>query len=128
MQKLLIGATLLAGAASIAGCSVNSAESAGPRPDNWRAVVTEYIRSTWYDPCSMRDAQLAAPVTGTFNFQSGWIVCFRANAKNRMGAYTGLKNYDFMLRDSRVVSMAEQVQRCEASDVNYVFALDLGGN
>lgn len=127
MKKLLIAA-LFAGATATAGCSVNSAESAGPRPDNWRAAVTDYIRSTWFDPYSMRDAQLAAPVTGAFNFQSGWIVCFRANAKNRMGAYTGLKSYGFMLRDGRVVSMAEQVHRCSGSDVNYVFALDLGGN
>ncbi len=58
----------------------------------------------------MRDAQIAAPkmgelyIEGTLGIhETGWVVCFRANSKNRMGAYTGLRDTALLIRGDRVL-------------------------
>lgn len=112
IRASLLLLSLLAGA-----CSVNSPESAGPPPSDWKELASGAIRSSYFDPHSLRDAEIASPVAGTFNFQSGWVVCFRANARNRLGAYTGLRQVGFMIRGGSVVATAEQVHRCQGSDI-----------
>jgi hypothetical protein len=116
----IVALLALLSALALPGCSVNSAESAGPRPSNWRELVREHVRATWYDPHSLRDAMIALPVEGTFNFQTGWVICFRANGKNRFGAYTGLRTMGYLVRGGAVVAQAEQVHRCQRTDVHWL--------
>src|SRR5690349_229557 len=83
----------------LAGCITTdiSTEEAGPAPDptKYRMAVRDYLRTSLFDPYSVRDAQIGKPspgsihIEGTLRHEAGWIVCVRANAKNRMGAYTG---------------------------------------
>jgi hypothetical protein len=44
---------------------------------------------------------------GTLTYETDWAVCVRANAKNRMGAYAGIRSTVFLLRDGRVVESAD---------------------
>jgi hypothetical protein len=44
---------------------------------------------------------------GTLTYETGWGVCVRANAKNRMGAYTGIRSTVFLIRDGRVVESGD---------------------
>jgi len=72
--------------------------SIGPPPANYRAAVKEHIKTTFFDPYSLRDVELSEPVPASMVFDggnlvpySGWMVCLKANGKNRLGGYTGLQ-------------------------------------
>lgn len=47
---------------------------------------------------------MSRPVPGRMMLQSGWIVCFQTNAKNRMGGYVGLKQTAFLFQGEELVS------------------------
>lgn len=77
--------------------------AAEPAPTNYRAMVAASVRQNFFDPYSIRDASISQPLYASAVFDGitpiprrGWIVCVRANAKNRMGAYTG-QQYSVML-------------------------------
>ncbi|MHC1547259.1 hypothetical protein [Phyllobacterium sp. K27] len=48
-------------------------------------AVARGIRGSFYDPYSIRDAEISK----WLNNNTGRFICVRANAKNRMGAYSG---------------------------------------
>ena len=89
---------------------------AGPFPTAYRKIVQEHIRTTFFDPYNIRDAQIAAPkissglvhipnalgIGGTMS--NVWVVCFRANAKNRTGAFTGISHTAVFISNNRVVN------------------------
>ena len=104
MRKLLIIALV----AAIAGCATTApdSESIGPKPVNYENDIRSQIKTTFFDPYSLRDVSISEPMaTGTvFDGatpfpHSGWLVCMRANGKNRMGAYTGLQTTVFLFKD-----------------------------
>ena len=53
--------------------------------------------------------------------ESGWLVCFRSNSKNRMGAYTGLSDMALLIRDGRVLNSAS-----DPTHSNYPIKKDCG--
>jgi hypothetical protein len=81
----------------ISGCATTQTiESTGPRPTNYKQAVKDHVKESFFDPYSIRDAEISQPLMASAVFDgvtpiphSGWIVCFKANAKNRMGGYTG---------------------------------------
>ena len=89
---------------------------AGPLPADYRKIVKEHVRNSFYDPYSIRDAQIAAPkmssapvlipnslgIGGTFTHV--WVVCLRANAKNRMGAYIGMTPTAVFITNNKVAN------------------------
>ncbi len=90
----------VAAAAILAGCSTTSAPSAnsnaGSPPSNYRATVTAKAKQSFIDPYSVRDATISQPLYASAIFdgltpfpRKAWIVCIQANAKNRLGGYTG---------------------------------------
>lgn len=91
------------GASQTAGTS----QSAGPLPENYKVIVQEEIRKSYFDPYSLRDVSISTPVAGNLPYQSGagagWIVCVEANGKNKMGGYTGLKRTAFLIRNGAFV-------------------------
>ena len=95
----LFAATLLIAALlGLANCATAPTESnAGPYPAKYREITREHLRTSLFDPYSARDFHVASPkigqvhVVGTLTHETGWAVCYRGNAKNRMGAYTGAK-------------------------------------
>ncbi len=101
--------TLLAGCAS----PTINADQAGPFPANYKAIMAAYIRQTYFDPYSMRDVAISAPVLGRIEYDSGWLLCLQANAKNRMGGYTGLKKTAYLVKYNSVAADLEDAPVCE---------------
>ena len=65
----------------------------------------------------MRDVSISAMVTlGGTGLNS---VCIRTNAKNRMGAYTGLSVTSIRLKDGVVVSALQDAFGCNDSRLVY---------
>ena len=100
-------------AALLGGCVTPNQEQIGSFPTNYRALIRDHVKKAFYDPYSMRDVGIAAPQQGHVMFQQGWVVCFRANAKNRLGAYTGLKYTGYLVRNNEVLGGAEDFADCE---------------
>lgn len=93
----------IVGLIAIAGCSPTTMSpgpkaEAGPPPNNYRAASVAAAKETFFDPYSVRDASISQPLYASAVFDGvsmvarrGWIVCVKANAKNRMGGYTGIQ-------------------------------------
>jgi hypothetical protein len=97
MQKIAIAAVVVCLLAGCAGTTPESAADMGnPYPTNYRQLAADYVRSSFFDPYSIRDAEISTPklamgpgILGDGSWATPWLVCVRANAKNRFGAYTG---------------------------------------
>lgn len=94
MKKSLAAACLV----SLAGCMevqpVATSEVNVTPPSNSRAAALGYARQSFFDPYSVRDASISQPFVipyGLSGQSQAWVVCVRANAKNRLGAYAGLQ-------------------------------------
>lgn len=104
----LMAATVLAGCAATTMKPASTAE-AGPPPVNYRAAVAANVKETFFDPYSVRDATISAPLYATSVFdgasfvaRKGWIVCMKANSKNRMGGYVGQQLTVFVFKGETV--------------------------
>lgn len=116
MRQLLL---LAACALALAGCQTDGAAvaaQAGPAPANYRQLAAEHVRTSFKDPYTIRDAEIAAPKPGSGpslnadGFKTPWVICMRANAKNALGAYTGRKVTAIAVSDARVVNAWDDVQ------------------
>jgi hypothetical protein len=79
--------------------------AAEPEPANYREAAHEYLRTSLVDPYSVRDAQISKPrwqPAWVLTPSPGWMVCFRGNARNRMGGYLGLSDRVLVFRGGRV--------------------------
>ena len=92
------------------GCATPQPQVNEPPPANYRQIIARHVHESFLDPYSIRDASIAAPKAGQLSrsdaiaVEEGWIVCLRANAKNRAGGYTGLKTTAFLVRGESVVT------------------------
>ena len=94
---------LLIVALSLFGCNYAiSQQQAGQYPSNYRDVIKAYMNNTYYDPYSLRDVSISAPEPRNVVGYKGWVVCVQANAKNRLGGYTGLETTAYMLSQGAV--------------------------
>jgi|SRR5579872_6615464 len=84
----------------------------GPRPENHEAIVRSYIHENFFDPYSVRDLAISEPIHGAMYQRQGWLVCFRANGKNRMGAYTGLKMTALLIYDGKIIDTDDDQNAC----------------
>lgn len=106
-------AMVVASVSALTGCQTAPAPAAvsgrtdpGPYPSNLSQIMSQYVRTSFFDPYSIADTALSVPQAGTLPYSakgSGWIVCLRSNAKNRMGGYTGLKESAYLIQDGSVV-------------------------
>jgi len=107
-------------ALSLFGCASHLPSAAemqaadyGPKPTATEKIVREQLKRELFDPYSAVIESLSAPVeschTGTRINGSprtfGWQVVAEVNAKNRLGAYTGIQRYSFLIRNGTVVSV-----------------------
>jgi hypothetical protein len=106
----------------LAACGSTDPQVVGPYPADYRELVREAARQAYFDPYSMRDVRIATPREGRVYFDRGWVVCLQANARNRMGAYTGLQYTAFLIRDGRVVN-ATELPQCSGADGWQEFAV-----
>jgi hypothetical protein len=83
-------------------------DDVGPYPDNYRDIVKAEVLKDYYDPSSLQDFFIAAPFQGRLDFTDGWVVCFRVNAKNQLGGYTGEQEHSYLIYDGSVVQQGDQ--------------------
>lgn len=107
----------------VAGCTATSSQPPQsaepmPTPEAVSQAVRVYVRESFFDPYSVRDAQISQPAwQGALQLGSGegWTVCLRANVKNRMGGYTGLRDTALTIRAGKVVaSLDDAAYFCRA--------------
>lgn len=100
--------------------SLNKPEDAGPLPTNYRQIIQENLKKYLVDPYSMRDVEISKPIPWYAVAKHGWLVCMRANTKNRAGGYTGLTDYSFHIVGGKVeffMGRAEYI--CKNKDVKF---------
>lgn len=87
----------------------------GPFPTRYREMAKEYLRRNLFDPYSVRDAEIAEPKIMTSFYlldpAPAWTICVRLNAKNRMGAYTGITEDTLLVRGDRVTISGNELTR-----------------
>src|SRR4029079_12361303 len=106
----------------LAGCAMQVEPPQEPPPANYRQIIAAHVRQTFLDPYSIRDANIAPPKPGWAfvggslgQYKTGWAICLRVNAKNRMGAYTGAKESIYVIQDGRVVASGQNLESAEAT-------------
>lgn len=108
MKLIVLAAAILA-----AGCvPTRDANQIGPYPERYKEAIRADIRDRFFDPHSLRDVEISQPREGHIHSQQGWVVCVRANGKNRFGGYTGRKNTAFLLNNGRVVTASDDFPAC----------------
>jgi hypothetical protein len=96
MRWMVVGLTL-----AIASCQTTEPRDPGPAPKDTKSIIREHVRTTFNDPYSLRDVEVGDPEAS--QIAGGWLVCFKANAKNRFGAYVGLTTIVFQIKNDRVI-------------------------
>ncbi len=93
--------TLIAilGILAMAGCTTVGPVEIGSYPTNYKNIIKAHIERSFFDPYSLRNVSITGPLKGPL----GWIVCLEANAKNRMGGYTGLQRTSFVINSGKVI-------------------------
>ena len=126
MKKLIALAALamLSSCAQYAPEAVSTfiPESAGPPPENYKAIVRAHIERTYFDPYSLRSVAISAPHKGVSGARSGYWVCVECNGKNRMGAYAGLKRTGYLVANGSVVDSADTAFPCYSEPYNVMQA------
>ncbi len=77
-------------------------------PDNYRQMVAAHVRETFFDPYSIRDASISSPVAGVNIYGQTNTVCVRANAKNRMGAYAGIRSTAVVFNADKITTSNQE--------------------
>ena len=119
MKRLLLIAGVSAG---LSGCVTQEqmdAVYASQRPptEAEKAVIVNAARDQYFDPYSIRDAEISGVVR--LNDQGLEAVCVKANAKNRMGAYTGRTATSMRLMNGKLVGMLENAPACASPQMQY---------
>lgn len=84
-------------------------------PTNYKALIIDHAKRDFFDPYSIRSARISEP--------RSWgkliLVCVEANAKNRLGGYTGIQPtvYEFINKELST-SFSNNVFLCP-SDITY---------
>lgn len=82
-----------------------------------RSTIVSYVKTTYFDPYSIRDAEISNVVTiPGAGLQA---VCVRANAKNRLGAYAGLSATSVRIQGGRPVSFLSDAPACNDARLTY---------
>ncbi|MDH6265652.1 hypothetical protein M2360_001042 [Rhizobium sp. SG_E_25_P2] len=118
-QKLLMLA--IAGMA-LSGCQTQAElqtamTEAKPAPASVKAAIVRDARDYLVDPYSVRDAEISYM---QFNKHSKlhW-VCVKANAKNRMGGYTGRQAVEVVVRNGQLVSNLPNSPACNSPSLKW---------
>jgi hypothetical protein len=79
-------------------------------PTDYRQQILARAKAEFVDPYSVRDAAIStAPIaSGTPLTGTTAIICVRANAKNRMGAYTGAKMISYIFQSGQITMTDQQ--------------------
>jgi hypothetical protein len=117
-MRYIASAILLAlGGCVSADTQLDILNSQTPPSPAIKAATIAYVRTSFFDPYSIRDAAISnvvvLPGTGLR------AVCIRANSKNRMGGYTGISSVSLRLQGDSVVSAIADPPGCYTSQLEY---------
>jgi len=85
----------------------------GSYPNDYREIIGDYIKDTFYDPYSVQDVSISSPQRGWYQETAfsdsvfGYKMTLSVNAKNRMGAYTGRKTYYVFIRNGTIMKVED---------------------
>lgn len=82
-----------------------------------KAAIVSAARDYFVDPYSIRDAEISNVVR--LNDQGLEAVCVKANAKNRMGGYTGRTATSVRLLKGKPMSTLENAPACAMPQMRY---------
>lgn len=111
-QKLLIVSAL---ALAVSGCVTTEqvdkmVATSKPATPEERRIIVEYVRETFKDPYSIRDAEI------TYFFDNaprgGRAGCISLNAKNSFGAYIGKQFVSMVIDNGTVVRSVQDAPGC----------------
>lgn len=112
MKKLIL---VVAASAALSSCQTQAELQtalieAKPAPASVKSAIVKDARDYLVDPYSVRDAEISYM---QFNKHSGlhW-VCVKANAKNRMGGYTGRQAVEVWVRNGQLVGNLPNSPAC----------------
>lgn len=83
--------------------AVTSPGLAGSFPENYKALVATWVRSTFLDPFTLRNVAITRPVEAIVDSRVGWLICFTANGRNAYGAYAGQQAYAVIINGGAIV-------------------------
>ena len=109
MRRLLF---LISMVPLVAGCAQQDFKASGPYPQDYKRITASYIQKSFVDPTSLRDVAIGNPIKGRIGDENGWIVCLRANAKNRAGGYEGLKKTALLINHDKVTQFTNNAPLC----------------
>ncbi|SFB36643.1 hypothetical protein SAMN03159496_03143 [Rhizobium sp. NFR07] len=82
-----------------------------------KAAIVKYIKETFYDPYSIRDASISNALT---LLDTGYrAICVRFNAKNRMGGYVGMTPTSVRFKGGKVESALQDAPGCNRPGLRY---------
>ena len=103
----------------VSGCVTPDPDAIGPYPYDYKETIKAHVLRSYFDPYTIRNVSVSEPRQGHLLFQQGWIVCLEANAKNRMGGYTGLQRTAYLINRGKVVQTASQAALCDDARISY---------
>jgi hypothetical protein len=88
-----------------------------PLPPDWQDMLKTFIGGSLKDPMSaiyqfgqpVEGMIQKAPIRGGGLDAAGYLVSVLVNAKNSYGGYTGFKEYQFLIRDGRIIRQGERI-------------------
>lgn len=105
---------------ALTGCTSPALQSAGSYPNDYKKLAADKMREDFFDPYTLKDVWISAPVEGHLQFNLGWIVCVRANGKDKAGTYAGRKEIAYLLNKGLVLEEGEQVGCADARYTEWV--------
>lgn len=102
---------------ALTGCVTPEFKAEGfPTTAATRQIVVQYVRESFKDPYSIRDAEISNSWRTEQGMQqlgsSSYAVCVRMNGKNSYGAYTGRKATAFVINQNKVITSDEDSVVC----------------
>lgn len=90
--------------------------NAKPASREVRAMLVETARDAFFDPYSIRDAEIS--YVGTFP-NGNQFVCGKANAKNQLGGYTGRETLAVYLRGNQIIGSGSNPALCNNPNLKW---------
>jgi hypothetical protein len=79
-------------------------------PD-YRTISAAYLRRTLINPYAVVEAEIARPTPGSLAIDGtpmrGWVICYRANTRDDIGAYTGIRTNALLLVGREIAGTTE---------------------
>jgi hypothetical protein len=117
MRRFCLAILLVSLTACAAPRFANTRADVGPQPVDYEATIREHLRRTLYDPYSVQDLRIDEPGISSCTIRPGyafygWLVPVQMNAKNRYGAYVGLRHSFYWFRGEQLVLITADRLQC----------------